>query len=1642
MPKKKNWNIVKKQKMSETMRHRNVYEDQQLERSSIAPKQTMLSRNILNGIVSFMAFILIWVIASGVEMARYQPHIETSTDPRGIWIHCNEYYVNMNDESDKITPEEYQILLNEYDPNYPVVADPGEAPSHELPNAVWNINHYEVDLPNGQRVDMNRTEWDEYVANFEVTYNQAYSEWQIAHAAYEDYLRHITDPSTVYMAQREHYRNRNDFSEFILPDAYNKLVSDYDNALSRGKLGEAAEIPLQPFNPTNLYQGNTFGRRAVSPAQLWEPINSDGEVVVVSGDTVTTEPSETVTDATNPTGGEEELDMGDGSTTETQPIEQPTYTPTGNYNIVGYRRISCPTVVISTNEYEALVSAYENESEALTYRNVLDGTVITWQEYDELVNKYNQDIEQYKVDYMAHREKYHGGTEMDPRTFSMKPTLSKVLASLALAGICFALLYVVLSRNLAAQNALSDTSDINQYHNDQHVALPEEIMRSYDYFPDVGAHSAVSASGILGHIAIDPSGLKKVELAKRYKEDVKDENGTIIHYKKEIMEDDNGDAITETVPIIDKDFMEALYEASLEEIGKGDEDVRKYYNMTKVPYNPGNKNREKLQRKEKDDKGKELYYDTVADLINDDWDFPLYEPQRPAGAYIVDTAPVNTMVLAITRAGKGQTIIEPTIDIWTREKRPNNIVINDPKGELLVKNYVRATVRGLQVVQFNLINAMKTDIYNPLAMAADAAREGDTTKCAMYIENIADVFFPTDKSNEPMWPTAANNAFKRAAYGLIDYYLEEEKAMRRMAERTNMDTETLEHKIDEMWGKVTLYNCYQLFVQLSSKKMKNPAVQFTNDTKNNKYDDLTDEAFQALLEETKAKAALWEEKPDADMLTLYFAATDMLPRNTMRTLVANANNALKAMAGAEKMLASVYGIAITAMAFFTDPTISTLTSGTLSQNVDLASLSFPRRMGVRFNTEYMEKYHFVGQQAVWDAFEDENFTKPLGKLFHHEDMVTREGWARYYFDGKFKEDIGYVRLEIRNPRSDSLIRTFYFKFKKDYQKSLDGRRYMKDPILDERVVKNGIITELRKFKAKDGSIVFRPAKTTFKQKKILDIKNGGERVDVNSTAIISTMCRYAEKPKMIFLVTPPHLMKYAKLILILIKQLVDLNFDKSYMTKSSQKPLYKTRFMLDELGNLQSEGHGISGFETMLSIGLGQEQQFTLILQTLQQLRDVYGESVDKIVQGNTSNIVFLKSTDDSMIETLSKMSGVRHKTYSDSKTVTKDQQAILKMKQNEGKISITMTTKEENVISYNDMAFISPRNSIVFRAGDAPIWNRNEMVLPMSWRLFKDTIIHPGHEYSLQTIPTLSTAMEFDVRKNQPNFGKMLDKRMEQAYRAVEAQAMYQKAYGYSDYEMEQLDLDNKSDEIMDIVCSSMNPEELNQAIRDFGTDEAAAKKEHDNDEFEEMFDYIYGNKSADDVSFTVEQDIFKENFGSATAVENKEQQIINTQMGMEYAESSKKRYAGGLVARDDLVSKMGYMHNLDEALIRVYKKLRPRLEKDDQYFVTVNGSLCSADGSKVYIKNLTSSDDLKSINSAIEDDSSKVHSFDGTKVTDEDIKAIGSFAVQNAFLDYLVSFPGAWPFADGEFDLQMKAEILDETDDPTRKNQEESFT
>lgn len=347
------------------------------------------------------------------------------------------------------------------------------------------------------------------------------------------------------------------------------------------------------------------------------------------------------------------------------------------------------------------------------------------------------------------------------------------------------------------------------------------------------------------------------------------------------------------------------------------------------------------------------------------------------------------------------------------------------------------------------------------------------------------------------------------------------------------------------------------------------------------------------------------------------------------------------------------------------------------------------------------------------------------------------------------------------------------------------------------------------------------------------------------------------------------------------------------------------------------------------------------------------------------------------MLDTLQKMSGTTHKVFKDSKTITRDMERI--WLKNEGKASYTMTAKEVPVISYNDMAFIGERNSIVFRAGDAPVWNRNETILPMSWRLYKDTISQPGKEYTLQTIPTLSSAVDFDVRKNQPDFTKMLDKRMNQAYVSESSKDAYQRAYGYTDYEIEQLDPDNYADEVMDII---------NQHIRDKADVE-------DEDEFEYEMDEC----------------------PTEYMEENKEQLEANAKAEAKARNKSAKKFAGGLLSPDSL------NHSLDTTVAKVYCEYRGDMERDTSYFLVRNGNLCGLDGT-VYIRVKDCSEELHTINEASKDSDSNVYSE--SDISQEELHRFGTFEITDDFYRFLAGLD-SWKFANGRFEEGMKREMMD---------------
>lgn len=548
MADKRNWDRIRNQKPTDTVKNRDVYEDQQLERGHLAKKESMLSRNIINGIVSTLVFVVVWFFASLVEMMfAGGSGRESNGNPAVDWIHVNPYYVNINDESDKLTPDEYDLLLASYDPTLPEIDEPVKPENPSGYRKEW-IDGWSYVAPDG-------TVYPEAEYNaLKESYDLLKEQYEQEMLDYKAYCQMRVNPADTYKSQVEHYRSVFDPSVYILPEEYEQKVADYETEKSKGKISEdMLDVPDCPVNPASLY----------IPCEYDYPDMID-------------------IDLSDPDGSED----------------------------AGMEKVP------------------------VRYANRFDAVKISSYEYDNLVAEYDIAYEAYQTAYQTHRETYHpDNIDGTAKILNLGFTSKKFLASFLVALIVFSLLYHVLSKNLKAQNLLSDTSDINQYHNDQHVALPEEVQRNYDWFPDVGAHSAVQVSSMISHMALQNKGLKTVFLADRAEKDIVDQNGNVEYYKGEILQSEDGSLIGRTVPIIDEKFMEDLFEASG---APNDKNIRKRYDATKIPYNPDGKNRDKLGK-----------YATVADLINEDWEFPEYEPQRPGGAYIVDTAPVNTMVLAM-----------------------------------------------------------------------------------------------------------------------------------------------------------------------------------------------------------------------------------------------------------------------------------------------------------------------------------------------------------------------------------------------------------------------------------------------------------------------------------------------------------------------------------------------------------------------------------------------------------------------------------------------------------------------------------------------------------------------------------------------------------------------------------------------------------------------------------------------------------------------------------------------------------------------------------------------------------------------------------------------------------------------------------
>lgn len=921
-------------------------------------------------------------------------------------------------------------------------------------------------------------------------------------------------------------------------------------------------------------------------------------------------------------------------------------------------------------------------------------------------------------------------------------------------------------RRLKGRRIKNDHTELNTFVGDKKKLNIEEMFQQYNIVPDAGAVSkSVKPTSIVGHAFLSNKGISKVKMV------VRDEKGNIVKDKK-------GKNKYKKVSMFDKELQVEGYES----IGIQDKDKQLIYNPMDMKYKKVGKNK----------------WQTVGEFINQDWYLPEDEIQRPAGVFFVETGPVNTVVIGTTRSAKGQTHVNHTIDMFSREYEKQNLFLNDPKGDLFAAFHKLLEARGFEPIVLNLMDPSKTHQFNVLAPAIAQARIGKFDKMGTLLTTIMNTFFPKQK-DDPFWGEATQALVKMIIYAMIDYYLEEERAYLQKYSGVK-DEATIGREIDEMWGKVTMFNVYQMITTMSRREVKLKDPEASEDA----------------------------ESEQMTQLSAYFKLTDKLPLNKMRVITLQQSDAMREMAGSEKTRATVYGIALTAMLFFTEGPITAITSASPRQSLDPVSLAFPRRLRFKLNSDFLKENKLNDRKVKFSAYRDTFFTDQIKTNnpidFEHTTRFDEIGWAEFRFKGIFEEyqyleeDDGsvtaipkpiYIKMEVIDDRSNLVMHQYYFEFTRGYAKTVDNKHFIRNPHDGRRVEKDGTIRVGTLDKEKG----FVKGNTNLKT-----LANGMTIPEIEQTEAV-----YNIRPKAVFSITPPHLSEYIKVVIVMVSVLFDTSVAESYITDETGKPHYKTRSILDEIGNMQFDGHGIPDFQTKLSIGLGQGQEYTMIVQTLQQFRDVYGDSVDKIVQSNTAVFMYLISNDTDMLDMLSKQAGTTHKARPTQKTYSENKTDFINSM--EDNVQTNISIEEEPLFPINDLLSFTKGESMVLSArhdtdnsGEKvrpnPIHNTKGSMIPMAYALHKNGHNNPKFKKALQNVEVATSSTDRDVYQDIPDFDEMYKKREKQAMLTPTAREKYKELNNFNDSDLLKRDVDDVSRNIMRIINSKLdkdNDESIN---------------------------------------------------------------------------------------------------------------------------------------------------------------------------------------------------------------------------------------
>ena len=299
----------------------------------------------------------------------------------------------------------------------------------------------------------------------------------------------------------------------------------------------------------------------------------------------------------------------------------------------------------------------------------------------------------------------------------------------------------------------------------------------------------------------------------------------------------------------------------------------------------------------------------------------------------IDTSPVNNLIIGITRSGKGEMYVFPSIDVYSRAEKKASLVINDMKLELYKSSKKTLEDRGYKVYLLNFDDPIHSMGFNPLTVIINLAVQGDYESAELLAQAFAfSIFNPDEPTNsDRFW----NDASSSLLAALILAHLED---CLRMDEITNdrrykiwKEKRAAYDLLDENVKEKAL-KLYEKEIKESEDIILNPAVMYLPEDAGYKktHENVKKINMYSIINTFTELARVHNpDNPEITALDMYFSKRPQLDRAKLKYAAIE-------IAG-DRPKSSIFGVMLSRLTTFTYESMGKMTA---ESSFDLEEIGF------------------------------------------------------------------------------------------------------------------------------------------------------------------------------------------------------------------------------------------------------------------------------------------------------------------------------------------------------------------------------------------------------------------------------------------------------------------------------------------------------------------------------------------------------------------------------------------------------------------------------------------------------------------------------------------------------------------------------